>query len=209
MTNQRMTRIILYPSATLFPERFKRGRLQSRRRPVSPPLSRYSGCDGRCYQRARLEEAPVSNRRNFRPSHPPIPSVPVGWCSLKVWRTEREYGRFPPCQYTETSVVVLRWLAYIYFRYTGQVSFRPLKSARGASKIPPNGSGAPPSCSPKSMYRLAASVSEVLERHIHELIHIAWQLGDERMKELALRAIKEGLSKDNIVEEAFSWFTAQ
>ncbi|KAH0827936.1 hypothetical protein J3R83DRAFT_3573 [Lanmaoa asiatica] len=29
------------------------------------------------------------------------------------------------------------------------------------------------------------------------------------MKELAFRAIKEGLSKDNIVEEAFSWFTAQ
>jgi hypothetical protein len=36
-----------------------------------------------------------------------------------------------------------------------------------------------------------------------------WQLGDERMKELALRAIKDGLSKDNIVEEALSWFTAQ
>ena len=35
------------------------------------------------------------------------------------------------------------------------------------------------------------------------------QLGDERMKELAFRAIREGLSKDNIVEEAFSWFTAQ
>jgi len=29
------------------------------------------------------------------------------------------------------------------------------------------------------------------------------------MKELALRAIKDGLSKDNIVEEALSWFTAQ
>jgi hypothetical protein len=29
------------------------------------------------------------------------------------------------------------------------------------------------------------------------------------MKEFAFRAIKEGLSKDNIVDEAFSWFTAQ
>jgi len=29
------------------------------------------------------------------------------------------------------------------------------------------------------------------------------------MKELAFRAIKEGMSKNNVVEEAFSWFTAQ
>jgi hypothetical protein len=36
-----------------------------------------------------------------------------------------------------------------------------------------------------------------------------WQLGDERMKDLAFRAIKEGLSKDNIVGETLSWFTAQ
>lgn len=59
------------------------------------------------------------------------------------------------------------------------------------------------------MYRLAVSVSTILWRHMHELMRNIWQLGDERMKELALRAIKEGLSKDNIVEEAFSWFTAQ
>ena len=29
------------------------------------------------------------------------------------------------------------------------------------------------------------------------------------MKDFARRAIEEGLSKDNIVEEAFSWLTAQ
>ncbi|KAF9227284.1 hypothetical protein BS17DRAFT_764561 [Gyrodon lividus] len=37
----------------------------------------------------------------------------------------------------------------------------------------------------------------------------AYSLGDERLQELAFRAIKEGLSKDNIVEEAFTWFTAR
>ncbi|KAI9569724.1 hypothetical protein HD554DRAFT_2171165 [Boletus coccyginus] len=128
----------------------------------------------------------------------PEPQTPTGSTRRGTRVKSEEFPAEPPAYSVSTCRMVLvkgvahrTWLAYIYFRYTGQVSFRPLKSARGASKIPPNGSGAPPSCSPKSMYRLAAS------------------LGDERMKELALRAIKEGLSKDNIVEEAFSWFTAQ
>jgi len=83
------------------------------------------------------------------------------------------------------------WLSYVDFRYTGQVSFRPMKSAQGSPRRRANDPNQPPCCSPKSMYRLAA------------------RLGDERMKELAFCAIKEGLSKDNVVEEAFSWFTAQ
>ncbi|KAF8556331.1 hypothetical protein OG21DRAFT_1495569 [Imleria badia] len=83
------------------------------------------------------------------------------------------------------------WLSYICFRYTGQVSFRPLKSAQTSSKKRLDDPTQPPSCSPKSMYRLAD------------------RLGNEKLKELALRAIEAGLSKDNIVEEAFSWFTSQ
>jgi hypothetical protein len=41
------------------------------------------------------------------------------------------------------------------------------------------------------------------------MYRLAATLGDEKMKELARRAIHQGLSEDNIVEEAFSWFTAQ
>jgi len=109
-----------------------------------------------------------------------------------------EFAAGPPAYSVSTCRMILvkgvaykTWLSYIDFRYTGQVSFRPLKSAQSSSKTRPNGPNQPPCCSPKSMYRLAAS------------------LGDERMKDLAFRAIKEGLSKDNIVGEALSWFTAQ
>ncbi|KAG8213997.1 hypothetical protein J3R82DRAFT_10747 [Butyriboletus roseoflavus] len=112
--------------------------------------------------------------------------------------TEDELQAGPPAYSVSSCRMMLvkgvaykTWLSYIYFRYTGQVSFLPLKSAHGSSKERPNDPNKPPRCSPKSMYRLAA------------------KLGDERMKELAFRAIREGLSKDNIVEEALSWFTAQ
>ena len=63
--------------------------------------------------------------------------------------------------YLRTDLV--RWASYIFFRYTGQVSFLPLKSAQGSSKRRPNDPNQPPSCSPKSMYRLAVTVSEILE----------------------------------------------
>ncbi|KAF8556329.1 hypothetical protein OG21DRAFT_1483105 [Imleria badia] len=112
--------------------------------------------------------------------------------------TEDEFPAEPPTYSVSSCRMILvkgvayrTWLSYIYFRYAGQVSFRPLKSAQGSSERRRNDPTQPPSCSPKSMYRLADT------------------LGDERMKELALRAIKEGLSKNNIVEEAFSWFTSQ
>ena len=84
----------------------------------------------------------------------------------------------------------------------------PLKSAPSSSKKRPTGPSQIPCCSPKSMYRLAASVSNSIFTTPSILMYV-WQLGDERMKELALRAIKDGLSNDNIVEEALSWFTAQ
>ncbi|KAH7888625.1 hypothetical protein F5I97DRAFT_1925144 [Phlebopus sp. FC_14] len=81
------------------------------------------------------------------------------------------------------------WASFVYYRYTGQVSFLPLKSQPYAprDKDPED----PPACSPKSMYRLAI------------------RLGDDRLKDIAFQYIKASLSSDNIVEEAFSWFTAQ
>ncbi|KIJ67857.1 hypothetical protein HYDPIDRAFT_25324 [Hydnomerulius pinastri MD-312] len=105
----------------------------------------------------------------------------------------------PPAYSVSTCPMVLvkgiayrTWFSYIYYRYTGQVSFFPLKSQGPVTKnSPASDPGVSASCSPKSMYRLAVSV------------------GDERLKELAFRSIRKGLSKDNIIEEAFSWFTAQ
>jgi len=112
--------------------------------------------------------------------------------------TEDEFSAGPPAYSVSSCRTILvkgvahrTWSAYVYFRYTGQVSFLPLKSARGSPQMRSNDPTQPPRCSPKSMFRLA------------------FRLGDERMKELAFRAIKKGLSRDNIVDEAFSWFTAQ
>ena len=70
-----------------------------------------------------------------------------------------------PTEHEYPSIVLFRWLSYIYFRYTGEVSFRPLKSAStlGSPKEHADDLNQTPSCSPKSMYRLAASVSQIPE----------------------------------------------
>ncbi|KAF8134618.1 hypothetical protein EV363DRAFT_1397011 [Boletus edulis] len=141
--------------------------------------------------------SPVPGR--FQTGSSSQPHTPTGLAEERIRDgMEDEFPAAPPAYSVSNCRMILvkgvaykTWFAYIYFRYTGQVSFRPLKSAQGSSKRPAKGPNQPPTCSPKSMYRLAAN------------------LGDERMKELARRAIQEGLSKDNIVEEAFSWFTAQ
>ncbi|KIJ08931.1 hypothetical protein PAXINDRAFT_102404 [Paxillus involutus ATCC 200175] len=96
------------------------------------------------------------------------------------------------CQMTLVRGIAYKmWFSFIYYRYTGQISFLPLTSQGLGISGRSSSLDCPPPCSPKSMYRLAVS------------------LGDERLQELAFRAIKEGLSKDNIVGEAFTWFTAQ
>ncbi|KAG2146421.1 uncharacterized protein EDB93DRAFT_474797 [Suillus bovinus] len=101
-----------------------------------------------------------------------------------------------PPPYSPTQQIVLvrntafaTWASYVYYRYTGQVSFYPLKSKDPLSRR--NNGTETLRCSPKSMYRLA------------------FKLKNERLKALAFQAIKSNLSKNNILDEAFSWFTAQ
>ncbi|KIM91953.1 hypothetical protein PILCRDRAFT_105901 [Piloderma croceum F 1598] len=80
------------------------------------------------------------------------------------------------------------WQALIMYLYSGDIKFLPLKSQTSSSLfIPPNTIA----CSPKSMYRLAT------------------KMGLHNLKVLALSSIAEGLSKQNIVEEAFSTFTSR
>ncbi|KAG1744914.1 uncharacterized protein EDB91DRAFT_1121601 [Suillus paluster] len=81
------------------------------------------------------------------------------------------------------------WASYIYYCYTGQISFYPLKSGDPHSRRDMTTETL--RCSPKSMYRLAI------------------KLKNRRLQALAYRAIKSSLSKNNILDEAFSWFTAQ
>ncbi|KAI1796418.1 hypothetical protein LXA43DRAFT_879681 [Ganoderma leucocontextum] len=84
------------------------------------------------------------------------------------------------------------WRAFIFYAYSGKLSFAPLKSqerARESSKRGPKGLFEPPSCSPKSMYKLAE------------------KYGIESLKEEALEDIKAKLSPHNILAELFSSFT--
>ncbi|KAF8556334.1 hypothetical protein OG21DRAFT_655968 [Imleria badia] len=86
------------------------------------------------------------------------------------------------------------WHAFLWYCYTGDLKFGKLKS-----QVEPGGrhlratplEGGPPTCSPKSMYRLADLV------------------GDEDLKDKALAAIKENMTEENVLDETFSVFTSK
>ncbi|KAF8844421.1 hypothetical protein BDN67DRAFT_773290 [Paxillus ammoniavirescens] len=82
------------------------------------------------------------------------------------------------------------WRAFVYYCYTGKIAFYPLRSQMPRNKFP-EVAGAPPFCSPKSMYRLAD------------------KLAMEDLKNRAFDAVKAGLSTANIVDEALSYFTSR
>ncbi|KAJ7447931.1 hypothetical protein B0H11DRAFT_351529 [Mycena galericulata] len=86
-------------------------------------------------------------------------------------------------------VVVVRgtafktWKALLYYIYTGKISLSPVPQlVQGEFETPP--------CSAKSMYRLAD------------------KLGLEELKNLSLSSIRANLSRENIMKEVFSKFTA-
>ncbi|CCL99858.1 uncharacterized protein FIBRA_01883 [Fibroporia radiculosa] len=86
--------------------------------------------------------------------------------------------------------------AFIFYVFTGEVKFASLKSQldhldEGQPEVVfDSNSSAPPSCSPKSMYRLAE------------------MCGIKELQELALNDIKMKLSSKNILDELFSTFTS-
>ncbi|KAF7317430.1 hypothetical protein HMN09_00479700 [Mycena chlorophos] len=80
------------------------------------------------------------------------------------------------------------WKALLYFLYTGRIRFNQLTSHSDASDSSIAASG--PSCSPKSMYRLAD------------------KFGFADLQALALESISTQLSKVNIIHEVFSSFTS-
>ncbi|KAF8844422.1 hypothetical protein BDN67DRAFT_963184 [Paxillus ammoniavirescens] len=82
------------------------------------------------------------------------------------------------------------WRAFVYYCYTGKIAFYPLRSQTPRNKLP-QVAGAPPSCSPKSMYRLADKFAM------------------EDLKKHAFDAVKAGLSAVNVVDEALSCFTSR
>ncbi|KAI0690192.1 hypothetical protein C8T65DRAFT_588158 [Cerioporus squamosus] len=103
----------------------------------------------------------------------------------------KAYGREGRVVFVE-DIAYRTWKAFVFYAYSGKISFAPLKSQEQASPGPDGQTGrfAPPPCSAKSMYRLAE------------------KYGIESLKEEALKDLKGKLSPYNILTELFSSFTA-
>ncbi|KAG6824779.1 hypothetical protein H0H92_005846 [Tricholoma furcatifolium] len=86
------------------------------------------------------------------------------------------------------------WKTFVHYLQTGsgEIIFNALRSSphEGTLNKATGNSDDPPSCSPKSMYRLAS------------------KLESEKLMKTSLAALRQSLSKDNILEEVFSDFTA-
>ncbi|KAH7926543.1 hypothetical protein BV22DRAFT_1128128 [Leucogyrophana mollusca] len=102
----------------------------------------------------------------------------------------------PPPYFPNTTRTILvkdvafqTWQALIYYCYTGELTFRPLKSKVAENKKPLDPGHI--SCSPKSMYRLA------------------YKIGSTDLMKRALASIRSSLSEHNILDEAFSQFTSK
>ncbi|KAG2106235.1 uncharacterized protein F5147DRAFT_775046 [Suillus discolor] len=114
-----------------------------------------------------------------------------GFRSTDTLRTEPQPRPLSPTQ----QIVLVRntafatWASYVYYCYTGQVSFYPLKSKDPLGRR--NNTTQTLRCSPKSMYRLALKFKNA------------------HLEALAFQAIKSDLSQKNILDEAFSQFTSQ
>ncbi|OAX31924.1 hypothetical protein K503DRAFT_34091 [Rhizopogon vinicolor AM-OR11-026] len=99
---------------------------------------------------------------------------------------------------SESRVVLVKgvawktWRAFVYYCYTGIINFSGLRSQVTTEATPqsPSNDG-PPHCSPKSMYQLAR------------------KLRINTLSQFAFEAIETRLSAANILDEAFSKFTAR
>ncbi|KAG2368380.1 hypothetical protein BDR07DRAFT_1478151 [Suillus spraguei] len=131
------------------------------------------------------------NRDDLNSTVYAVGSLPPDSGSTDTLVPERLLLPSPPAQ----RMVLVRntafptWESYVYYCYTGQVSFYPLKSKDPYSRR--DKTTETPRCSPKSMYRLAVKLKHT------------------RLEALAFQAIKSNLSESNILDEAFSQFTAQ
>ncbi|KAI0645437.1 hypothetical protein C8Q79DRAFT_692823 [Trametes meyenii] len=83
------------------------------------------------------------------------------------------------------------WNALVFYAYTHQIKFLPLKSQGRAAITDVQNVSEPPACSPKSMYRMAM------------------KYGNTELQALAIHDIRTKLSTQNILEELFSRFTSR
>lgn len=108
--------------------------------------------------------------------------------------------------------------AFVFYSVFGVVDFAPLRSQRGVSLGAADASvdrdqqlqcsSMAPSCSPKSMYRLADEAGAPM-RSMHRFLNLKFrsQWNIPKLKALALDAIESRLSAENIMSELLCPFT--
>jgi hypothetical protein len=99
-------------------------------------------------------------------------------------------GTVPSRRVLVTDTAYKTWQALLYYLYANEISFAPLRSQ--ASPTTKHLSlNDPPSCSPKSMYRLASKIKH------------------EGLQTKALAAIRSSLTENNVLQELSSSLTSR
>ncbi|KAG2130715.1 hypothetical protein DEU56DRAFT_982055 [Suillus clintonianus] len=96
--------------------------------------------------------------------------------------TKGVYRTSPNRKILVTDTAFNTWQALLYYLYTDEIVFAPLRS-QGSQTATQLGLGKPPPCSPKSMYRLACKIDQ------------------DVLRDKALAAIKSSLTEHNILQE--------
>ncbi|KAH9837754.1 uncharacterized protein C8Q71DRAFT_559595 [Rhodofomes roseus] len=126
----------------------------------------------------------------------PLDDTMSDW-AFEETRPANEVVSIAPTTIAITGAALPTWEAFLFYIYTGVVAFGPLKSRGEATRTEfiadyrVHNPHRPAPCSCKSMYRIACI------------------LDLPGLKELALKELSSQLSKENIVTEIFTGFTAK
>ncbi|KAL1942533.1 hypothetical protein VTO73DRAFT_6135 [Trametes versicolor] len=133
------------------------------------------------------------DRRSTRTSAPASTSRPNEQQQVNARRTYLRFDETPAIIMTDTAFQT--WRTFVFYAYTHRITFAPLRSQKAVSTSERDtitGRAAQlPSCSPKSMYRLAV------------------KYGDAELQQLARDDLASKLSTQNVLTELFSNFTSR
>ncbi|KAG1888326.1 hypothetical protein F4604DRAFT_1674688 [Suillus subluteus] len=111
--------------------------------------------------------------------------------SIKHFNTrEMQCGTIPSRRVLITDTAFKTWQVLLYYLYTDEIIFAPLRSQASPTTRNPS-LNEPPLCSPKSMYRLACKVK------------------DAGLQTKALAAIRSSLTEHNVLPELSSSLTSR
>ncbi|KAG1752163.1 hypothetical protein EDB19DRAFT_1095255 [Suillus lakei] len=112
--------------------------------------------------------------------------------SIKDFTTQEvQRGTIPSRRVLVTDTAFKTWQALLYYLYTDEIIFAPLRSQQPSPTTVHLSLDGPPPCSPKSMYRLACKIKH------------------DQLQTTALAAIRSSLTEHNVLQELSSSLTAR